>query len=134
VLGGGLAGCEVAIHFARENKRVRLVEMNSELSPDANVRHRPLLLAEIEKAGIEVFKNHKALEVNDDGVWCQDKNGNNVLIAGSSVVCALGQRSRRDIVDELWDSAPLVSQIGDCVKVSTITTAVYQGHHAAMDV
>lgn len=134
VLGGGLAGCEVAIHFARENKKVRLVEMNSELSPDANVRHRPLLLAEIEKSGIEVFKNHKALEVNNDGVWCQDKNGNDVLIAGSSVVCALGQRSRRDIVDELWDSAPLVSQIGDCVKVSTITTAVYQGHHAAMDV
>lgn len=134
VLGGGLAGCEVAIHFARENKKVRLVEMNNELSPDANVRHRPLLLAEIEKSGIEVFKNHKALEVNDDGVWCQDKNGNDVLIHGSSVVCALGQRSRRDIVDELWDSAPLVSQIGDCVKVSTITTAVYQGHHAAMDV
>lgn len=134
VLGGGLAGCEVAIHFARENKKVRLVEMNSELSPDANVRHRPLLLAEIEKSGIEVFKNHKALEVNEDGVWCQDKNGHDVLIPGSSVVCALGQRSRRDIVDELWDSAPLVSQIGDCVKVSTITTAVYQGHHAAMDV
>ncbi|WP_320151160.1 NAD(P)/FAD-dependent oxidoreductase [uncultured Tolumonas sp.] len=134
VLGGGLAGCEVAIHFARENKRVRLVEMNSELSPDANVRHRPLLLAEIEKSGIEVFKNHKALEVNNDGVLCQDKNGNEVLIPGTSVVCALGQRSRRDIVDELWDSAPLVSQIGDCVKVSTITTAVYQGHHAAMDV
>lgn len=134
VLGGGLAGCEVAIHFARENKKVRLVEMNSELSPDANVRHRPLLLAEIEKSGIEVFKNHKALEVNNDGVWCQDKNGNEVLIPGRSVVCALGQRSRRDIVDELWDSAPLVSQIGDCVKVSTITTAVYQGHHAAMDV
>nr|WP_321238379.1 NAD(P)/FAD-dependent oxidoreductase [uncultured Tolumonas sp.] len=134
VLGGGLAGCEVAIHFARENKKVRLVEMNNELSPDANVRHRPLLLAEIEKSGIEVFKNHKALEVNNDGVWCQDINGNEVLIPGSSVVCALGQRSRRDIVDELWDSAPLVSQIGDCVKVSTITTAVYQGHHAAMDV
>lgn len=134
VLGGGLAGCEVAIHFARENKKVRLVEMNSELSPDANVRHRPLLLAEIEKSGIDVFKNHKALEINSDGVWCQDKHGNELLIPGSSVVCALGQRSRRDIVDELWDSAPLVSQIGDCVKVSTITTAVYQGHHAAMDV
>ena len=67
VLGGGLAGCEVAIHFAREGKQVKLVEMNSELSPDANVRHRPLLLAEIEKCGIEVYKNHKALEVNENG-------------------------------------------------------------------
>ena len=134
VLGGGLAGCEVAIHFAREGKQVKLVEMNSELSPDANVRHRPLLLAEIEKCGIEVYKNHKALEVNENGVVCLNKDGENSLVEGTSVVCALGQRARRDIVDELWNSAPIVSQIGDCVKVSTITTAIYQGHHAAMDV
>lgn len=134
VLGGGLAGCEAAIHFARENKKVRLVEMNSELSPDANVRHRPLLLAEIEKSGIEVFKNHKALEITREGVFCQSDSNNAVFIPGSSIVCALGQRSRRSVVDELWDTAPLVSQIGDCVKVSTITTAVYQGHHAAMDI
>jgi hypothetical protein len=38
------------------------------------------------------------------------------------------------VVEELLDAAPLVSQIGDCVKVSTITTAVYQGHHAALDI
>ncbi len=134
VLGGGLAGCEAAIHFAREGKKVRLIEMNAELSPDANVRHRPLLMAEIEKSGIQVYRQHKALEVISDGVVCEDSSGQQVLIPGSSVICALGQRSRRAVVDELWNSAPLVSQIGDCVKVSTITTAVYQGHHAALDV
>ncbi|MDW6003577.1 oxidoreductase [Vibrio mangrovi] len=134
VLGGGLAGCEAAIHFARENKNVKLVEMNSELSPDANIRHRPLLLAEIEKSGVEVYKNHKALEISDNGVLCQGPDGQEIKLAGTSVLCALGQRSRRQSVDELWDCAPLVSQVGDCVKVSTITTAVYQGHHAAMDI
>jgi len=134
VLGGGLAGCEAAIHFARENKNVKLVEMNSEFSPDANIRHRPLLLAEIEKSEIQIYKNHKAIEINDNAVICQNQEGKTVALEGTSVLCALGQRSRRKAVDELWDSAPLVSQIGDCVKVSTITTAVYQGHHAAMDV
>ena len=83
---------------------------------------------------LEVYKNHKALEVNENGVVCLNKDGENSLVEGTSVVCALGQRARRDIVDELWNSAPIVSQIGDCVKVSTITTAIYQGHHAAMDV
>ncbi len=134
VLGGGLAGCEAAIHFAREGKNVKLVEMNCELSPDANIRHRPLLLAEIERCGIEVLKNHKALEITADGVMCEDKDGNQVNVAGTSVLCALGQRSRRAVVDELWDCAPRVAQVGDCVKVSTITTAVYQGHHAALDI
>ncbi|WP_412497886.1 FAD-dependent oxidoreductase [Vibrio furnissii] len=134
VLGGGLAGCEAAIHLAREHKNVTLIEMNSELSPDANIRHRPLLLAEIEKSSITVLKNHKAVEVRADGVVCENADGETVHIDGSSVICALGQRSRRASVDELWDCAPLVAQVGDCVKVSTITTAIYQGHHAALDI
>lgn len=49
VFGGGLAGCECAIHLGQEGKTVHLVEMRDELAPDANVRHRPLLLKEIEK-------------------------------------------------------------------------------------
>ncbi|WP_219718392.1 FAD-dependent oxidoreductase, partial [Clostridioides difficile] len=47
VLGGGLAGCEAAIHLAQEEKTVHLVEMRAELAPDANIRHRPILLEEI---------------------------------------------------------------------------------------
>lgn len=134
VLGGGLAGCEIAIHFAREGKEVSLIEMNGELAPDANIRHRPLMLQEIEKCGIQVYKNHKGMEVTNDGVICQNEEGKEVLIKGRTVVCALGQKPRRDVVEELIDCAPIVKTIGDCIKASTITTAVYQGHHAALDI
>lgn len=134
VLGGGLAGCEVAIHLARQHKRVKLVEMNAQLSPDANIRHRPLLLAEIEKSGIAVYTEHRALAIDDDGVRCENARGEQVKISGKSVICALGQRSRHEVIEALRDCAPWVAQVGDCVKVSTITTAIYQGHHAAMDV
>ena len=134
VLGGGLAGCETAIHLAQEGKKVHLVEMRSELAPDANIRHRPILLSEIEKQNIQVYTEYKGLKVNEDGVLCEDKDGNEILVPGTSVICALGQRARRNLVDELIDSAPYVAQIGDCVRPSTITTAVYQGHHAALDI
>lgn len=134
VLGGGLAGCELAIHLAREGKSVKLVEMNGALSPDANIRHRPLLLQEIEKSGIQVLLNHRGLEITQDGVLCQTADGNTVLISGESVILALGQKPQREIFDELFDAAPIVKVVGDCLKVSTITTAVYQGHHAAMDI
>jgi NADPH-dependent 2,4-dienoyl-CoA reductase/sulfur reductase-like enzyme len=133
VFGGGLAGCECAIHLGMEGKNVHIVEMRDELAPDANVRHRPLLLKEIEKYA-KVHTGCKGLEVRKDGILCQDKQGNEILVPGTSVICALGQRSRSDVVDSLRDSAPYVAVIGDASKVSTITNAVYWGYHAALDI
>ena len=133
VFGGGLAGCECAIHLGMEGKEVHIVEMRDELAPDANIRHRPLLLKEIDKYAT-VHTGCKGLEVSKEGILCEDKEGNQVLVEGDSIICALGQRSRRDVVDALRDSAPYVAVIGDASKVSTITNAVYEGYHAALDV
>ena len=133
VMGGGLAGCECAIHLGQEGKTVRLVEMRDLLAPDANVRHRPLLLAEIDKY-VDVRTSHRALRVTPEGVVCADKEGNEVLVPGKSVICALGQRSRSKVVEELRDCAPFVRIIGDAARVSTITNAVYWGYHAALDI
>ena len=133
VFGGGLAGCECAIHLGMEGKNVHLVEMRDVLAPDANVRHRPLLLAEIEKY-VTVHTSYKGLEVTKEGILCEDKNGEKQLVPGTSVICALGQRSRTDVVAELQDAAPFVRVIGDAARVSTITNAVYWGYHAALDI
>ena len=133
VFGGGLAGCECAVHLGMEGKRVHLVEMRDELAPDANVRHRPLLLKEIDKY-VTVHTGCKGLEVRPDGVLCEDKEGKEVLIPGTTVICALGQRSRSDLAEALRDAAPFVRVIGDAAKVSTITNAVYWGYHAALDI
>ncbi len=133
VFGGGLAGCECAIHLGMEGKEVHIVEMRDELAPDANIRHRPLLLKEIDKYAT-VHTGYKGLEVREDGVLCEDKDGKQVLVEGGSVICALGQRSRRTVVDALRDSAPYVAVIGDAGKVSTITNAVYEGYHTALDI
>ncbi len=133
VFGGGLAGCECAVHLGMEGKKVSLVEMRDELAPDANVRHRPLLLKEIEKYAA-VYTGYRGLEVTKDGVLCEDKNGEKQMVPGKSVICALGQRSRTETVTQLQDAAPFVRVIGDAAKVSTITNAVYWGYHAALDI
>lgn len=133
VFGGGLAGCECAIHLGMEGKRVHLVEMRDELAPDANVRHRPLLLAEVEKY-VTAHTGYRGVEVRADGVLCQDGEGNEVLVPGTTVICALGQRSNADLVEQLRDCAPFVRVIGDAARVSTITNAVYWGYHAALDI
>lgn len=134
VLGGGLAGSELAIHLAREGKTVHLVEMRAELAPDANIRHRPILLSELEKQKVHIHTEHTGKQVTAQGVICLNKEGEEVLIPGATVICALGQRANTATVDALRSSAPWVSVVGDCGKVSNITNAVYQGYHAALDV
>ena len=133
VLGGGLAGCEAAIHLAEEGKKVHLVEMRDTLAVDANVRHRPLLLEKIQEC-VEVHTGLRGTKVTREGVLCLDAEDREVLVPGGSTICAVGQRARRNVVEELLDTAPYVAQIGDCVRASTITNAVYQGYHAALDI
>lgn len=133
VFGGGLAGCECAIHLGMEGKEVHLVEMRNELAPDANVRHRPLLLKEIDKY-VTVHIGCRGMEVTKEGIICETEEKEQILVPGTSVICALGQHSRTDIVDTLRDCAPYVAVIGDAGKVSTITNAVYEGYHAALDI
>lgn len=134
VLGGGLTGCEAAIHLAQEGKNVHLVEMRTELAPDANIRQRPILLKEIEKNNIHVHTGYRGLRVTGEGVICSDATNEEHLVPGTTIICALGQRARRNVVDELMDCAPYVAQIGDCVQASTIAAAVYQGYHAGLDI
>ncbi len=131
ILGGGLAGCECAVHLGREGKHVHLVEMRDALAVDANIRHRPLLLKELEKT-VTVHTGLRGTRITEEGVYCLNKDNEEVLIPGTSVILAVGQRSNP--CDELLDGAPYVRVIGDANKVSTITNAVYDGYHAALDI
>ena len=116
-----------------EGKEVHLVEMRNELAPDANVRHRPLLLKEIDKY-VTVHTGCRGMEVTKEGILCETEEKEQILVPGTSVICALGQRSRTNVVEKLRDCAPYVAVIGDAGKVSTITNAVYEGYHAALDI
>ncbi len=120
--------------LAWKEKKVQLVEMRDALAPDANVRDRPLLLEEIEKQVKAVHTGYRAEEITPEGVWCTDANGERHLVEGTTVICALGQRARTDVVEQLRNTAPFVRVIGDARRVSTITNAVYQGYHAALDI
>lgn len=98
-----------------------------------NVRHRPLLLKEVAKY-VTVHTGCEGVEITRDGVICKDKDGKRLLLPGRTVICAVGQRSRTKLVESLRDSALYTAVIGDANRVSSITNAVYQGYHAALDI
>ncbi|MFI3249582.1 MAG: FAD-dependent oxidoreductase [Eubacteriales bacterium] len=133
VLGGGLAGCECAIHLGQEGKEVTLLEMRAELAPDCNIRNRPILLKQVAQY-LTALPSHRALSIDENGVTCLNEQGEQITIQADTVICATGQRSNRDDVSLLRDGAPFVREIGDCVRPATIMQAIYQGYHAALDI
>lgn len=134
VLGGGLAGCECAIHLGMEGKKVHLVEMRDTLAPDCNIRNRPILLRKVSEFVTETHLECAGQEITPEGLICKDKDGNEILIPGKTIICAVGQRSNRTDADALHRSAPFVREIGDCLRPANITKAVYEGYHAALDI
>lgn len=134
VLGGGLAGCEAAVHLAQEGKKVTIVEMRDDVAIDANIRHRPILMKHLGLNNVKICTGYRGLKVTEEGLVCINPAGEEELVAGETIICAVGQRSRADVVDGLRGSAPYVATIGDCVRPANITAAVYQGYHAALDI
>lgn len=107
--------------------------MRDGLALDANIRHRPILLDEIAARPIDVVCGGRAKEVLPDAVVIETDAGER-LIPCDTVVCAIGQRARRDAADDLLDVAPFVRVVGDAVRPANITNAVYTAYHAALDV
>ena len=133
VLGGGLTGCECALLLAGQGKRVHIAQ-RSPLAKDANIRQRPILLAQIGQAGIDVHQGWRGTEVRADGVVLGSADGEERFVPADTVVIALGQRSRSAVVEELRDCAPFVRVVGDAVRPRTITAATYEAYHAALDI
>ena len=133
VLGGGLAGCECAVHLGMEGKQVHLVEMRESLAVDCNIRHRPILMQQVDKY-VTAHTGCQGVRVTEDGLICRKADGEEILIPGETVICAVGQRANRADVNALRYCAPFVREIGDCARVSNITNAIYQGYHAALDI
>ena len=134
ILGGGLVGCESAVHLAQEGKDVTVVEMMKDVAVDANVRQRPILLDMFAKLQVKVKTRMKGVKITDEGLVCTDETGKENLFEADTVVCSVGQHALREVVNDLLDAAPEVVQVGDCIKPQKVTEALYRGYHAGLDI
>ncbi len=132
VLGGGLVGCESGLYLAQTGRSVTIVELRDAVAVDANPRHRPALLAQL-AAHTDVRTGLRAVEITPAGLECVDAAGERVFIEADTVLCAAGLRPRREAVDALRGTAPIVEVIGDCVKPDIIRGATHRAYHAALD-
>jgi pyruvate/2-oxoglutarate dehydrogenase complex dihydrolipoamide dehydrogenase (E3) component len=126
VLGGGLVGCETAIHLMRQGKEVTVVEMQTDYAQDAPRFHKEAIRLQFQK-GINLALGKKAVEVTEQGLRCLDEHGNEVFFPADTIFCAAGLRGREAEIDALCDCGVPCFPIGDCVRPGQVTQALEQG-------
>ncbi|OUO80184.1 hypothetical protein B5F53_04255 [Blautia sp. An249] len=141
ILGGGLAGAECAIGLAMEGKEATIVEMSDALASGPNTPYPgtgsmqiDALWSNIEKYNVSVLLNTKCVEVTDEGMICQKKDGETIELKADRVIVAAGILPNETTVEELRDTVIDFAVIGDCYQPGLIRTAARQGYDAAMNI
>ncbi len=146
IMGGGLVGCETALHLAEEGHEVTIIEMADEVAIETSAAHRRALKVRMglfpEMAGGKNTKpgmippvlqvSTKCKEITDEGVIAVTPAGKETLFPADTVICALGLRSRSAVVDELRGTKHIFIPIGDCTKTQQVTQAVRAGYDVAV--
>ena len=135
VIGGGQVGVEIGLHFVANGKKVTVVEMQSELMPDASTTGRNELLTEIDKVAdsfVSITGARCTAVTKSSVTYAID--GREETINADSVVFAVGMRPRAAEADSFFNSADEVSLIGDCVKARTVEWATKEAYYAAINI
>lgn len=138
LIGGGLIGCEVALHMAEFGKDVTILELTDQLARDANMFHRPTMFEYMEqkKEQIHSVLNASTTEIKENGVVYKDIDGVVWFVEADTVLYAVGSKANTELVEELraWDRWEMFRPIGDCTGASIIRKAVHGGYYAALDI
>jgi 2-enoate reductase len=139
IVGGGLVGCEMAFEYAREGKKVTLIEaLDSILSTGEPVPlpNSMMLKDLLAYHKVEILTGYKLDSVNAKGAVAVSTKGtgDKKEIEADSVVIAIGFKALPSIAGELRENGIEVYEIGDGKKVGNIKTAVYDAYEIARSV
>ena len=127
VVGGGEIGCETAMHFALQGKKVSVVEampnlMSLEFVPN---QCKSMLEDLMEHYHVPVYTGNRLLEINDAGAVIQSADGESKTLEADTVVMSIGMRSNLSMKEALIGTGIEVYEIGSCKKPANIFKAVH---------
>lgn len=133
IIGGGQVGCETALHLAQCGKKVTVLEMRSELAPDATVLYRGELTDRLRwNDNITVITCGRCTGIGET-VTYTDADCASHELASDKVVIAAGMTPLTEESLKFFGCANRVQMVGDCKKVGTVETAVRSAFGVAMN-
>ena len=133
IIGGGMVGCETALHLTRSGREVVLVEMQDMLAPDGLFTERTHTLDFMDKDPLLTYQvNTVCTEIFDNGIKVVGENGEEQIIEADSVVLSAGMKAKEEERDSYRGTAYDVISVGDCREVGTVYSAVQTGFRAGL--
>lgn len=137
VIGGGMSGCETAFDLARTGKQVILIEARDKLFPEVDTASKkyamPVFVRMVRDENITILRSAKCVAIHDGQVDLELGDGSRETRQVDSVVYSVGSKADTGFVDDIWDCAPDVIPVGDCVQPRSIMDAVREGYFAALN-
>ncbi len=133
VLGGGMAGTELAIYLKNLGKDPVVVEMAPRLNFANNSCHSSAVMEQLGKLEIPARTGTKVTAVEKGSVKCAAADGE-AAIPADSVVNALGRRPLQEAAAAFASCAPVFYPIGDCLAAKNVYEANRLGYNVAMDI
>jgi len=128
VVGGGMVGCETALHCAEHGCEVTIVEALDEIAGDCEPITRSDLVERIRTSGIEVRTGAAVKEITPTQVLIEG----DAALDADAVICAIGGEPNDAVAEALSGASFPVSRVGDALAVRTICEAVHEGWRAVV--
>ena len=133
IIGGGMVGCETALHLTHLGHQVELVEMGQMLAPEGIFTERIHTLDYMDKdENLTYYVETKCTAITEEGVCVIGPDGTERLLSADTVILATGMKPKVRERESFMDTAFTVIPIGDCIKAGTVHDAVAEGFNAAL--
>lgn len=131
VIGGGLVGCETALHCDETAKSVTIIEMMDKIlaTVDDSANNMMSLRDAFARSNVAVHAGAGVKKIHEDSVE-YTKDGQSYTIPADLVVIAAGYRSLNGLEEEIKDKVKAYKVIGDAGHPGKIINAVHEGFHA----
>jgi 2-enoate reductase len=137
IIGGGLAGCEIAIWLAENGKKATIVEMLPQLMTGGvmvphQVKQMVVDLLDVNK--IEVIKNAQVTEITQEGVLLSQSNSRVRELQADTVVLSIGFQANSDLYELLAKRFDCIYALGDCRQPKNIMQAVWDAYEVSRSI
>jgi len=131
IIGGGLAGCQLAEFLVKRGRRVAIVDTAKKLGEGLLANDPTRLFKWFNQKGVTIIAEVQYEEITEKGLVITTKEGERKTLEADTIITSLPLLPTADLLKSLKGEGPEVYQIGDCRESGFIHSAIADGSRIA---